>query len=401
MIRTSKLSTKLLNQHKQIKLNKFIEEYKKVVQYYVDSLWSNLSNTYEIPKFVSTKSYTNSPLSQRAIKCASTQACGIVRASTEKARKLVWVINQLKEKGEDANYLELKLSKLKVEKPSLPKHFKCELNSICCDIKVRDGIWFLQLKSIGKEFGKVRIPLKPHRQTLKWMKGELLNSFLISNQFVDLRFELKNELKKRGTVVGLDQGITTCVSLSDGQVTQANQHGWDLTKILQKLSRKKKGSKGFKRAQDHRKNYINWSINQLNFSNIKQLNVEKLRDVRRGKTSNRFLSHWTYTLILDKLKRRCEEQKVFVKEQSCVYRSQRCSACGLVRKSQRKGKIYSCECGYVEDSDINASLNHEVDLPSVDSLRHLRLNVKGFYWLPEGIFDLSGNEFTVRSTVKR
>ena len=70
--------------------------------------------------------------------------------------------------------------------------------------------------------------------------------------------------------------------------------------------------------------------------------------------------------------------------------------CGLVRKSQRKGKIYSCECGYVGDSDMNASLNHEIELPSVSHLRHLGHNKEGFYWKPSGIFDLNDNELTVR-----
>jgi len=60
------------------------------------------------------------------------------------------------------------------------------------------------------------------------------------------------------------------------------------------MSRKKKGSKSFLRTQNHRKNYINWSINQLNMRGIKQLNIEKLRNVRKGKRSSRFLSHWTY-----------------------------------------------------------------------------------------------------------
>ena len=396
MIRTSKLNTKYINTSKHNKLSAFINEYKKVVSHYIDYLWSNLDETYECPKFVSTKDYKNSCLSQRAIKCASTQACGMIKASTEKVRKLIWVVNKLKKEDKDTSFLDRKIKKAKVIKPTLPKKFKCELNSICADLQKTNNFWFLQLKSIGKRFGKIRIPLCPHKQTMKWNKGKLLNSFLVSNNFVDLRFEFENKVKNKGKIVGLDQGATTCVSLSDGQVTKEDSHGWDLMKILKKLSKKKKGSKAFGRCQEHRKNYINWSINQLNLSNIKQINVEKLRNVRKGKTSCRLLSHWTYTLILDKLKRHCEEEKVSLKEQSCVYRSQRCCVCGLVRKSQRKGKIYSCVCGYVGDADMNASKNHEIELPPIDHLRHLNHNKLGFYWKPDGVFDLNGNEFTVR-----
>jgi len=71
MIRTSKLSSKLTNKLKQDKLSLFINEYKKVVEYYVNLLWDNLSEKYECPKFISTKDYKNNVLSQRAIKCAS------------------------------------------------------------------------------------------------------------------------------------------------------------------------------------------------------------------------------------------------------------------------------------------------------------------------------------------
>lgn len=400
MIRTSKISSYLTNIHKKQRLIEFIDDYKQVVQEFIDLLWNQLNDKYECPKFVSTTDYHHPALSQRAIKCASTQACSMVKAATEQKRKLIWTIEQLsKNPNNDVSVLKEKLEKIKVVKPSLPYKFKCELNSICCDLLQRNGIWFIQLKSIGKKFDKIRIPIKPHRQTLKWKKiGKVKNSFLVSENFVDIRFEVENKLKTEGRTVGLDQGIVTCVSLSDGQVSVENEHGWNLSKILNKLSKKVKGSKGFRRVQELRKNYVNWSINQLNFKDIKQVNVEKLKNVRKGKRTNRFLSGWTYAAILDKLKRRCEEQKVFVKEQCCVYRSQRCSSCGLVLKGQRRGKLFSCRCGYCNDADLNASLNHEIDLPSLDFLRHLGLNRSGFYWKSEGIFDLNGNEFTVRCT---
>jgi hypothetical protein len=50
----------------------------------------------------------------------------------------------------------------------------------------------------------------------------------------------------------------------------------------------------------------------------------------------------------------------------------------------------------VTDADLNASLNHEVDLPDVPyGLRILKLNRKGFFWKSEGFFNLEGEEFTV------
>ena len=128
--------------------------------------------------------------------------------------------------------------------------------------------------------------------------------------------------------------------------------------------------------------------------------MEQLKDVRRDKQVERLRSHWTYPLIKEKLSRFCEENKVCFVEQSCTYRSQRCANCGLVRKLNRNNKIYKCCCGNVTDADLNASLNHEVNLPSVDHFRHLGYNKLGFYWLESGCYDLSGKELIVPCTNK-
>lgn len=399
MIRTSKHTTSFSNKNKLLKLKEFIHEYQKSLQYYLDYLFNNIVN-YECPKFISTKNNYphNTKLSQRVLKCASGQACGIIRSNTEKPRKVLYRINKLKEEGKDFSKLQKWLDNYKFSKPTLPQETKAELNSICCNLQKKDNFYFLQLSSLGKCFGKIRIPLKIHKQSKKWeSKGKILNSFLVSNKFINIRYEIiKEECKKEGKIVGADQGKNTCLSLSDGQITKVNNHGYDLNNILNILTRKKKGSNAFKKAQEHRKNYINWSINQLNLTNIKQVNLEKVRNIRKGKNSSRYMSHWTYTLIKEKLFRFCEEQKVSVKEQNCTYRSQRCNKCGLVREDNRQGKIYCCNiCGYVGDADVNASINHEIDLPDVSHLRHKGYNEIGFYWLETGIYDLCGKEFTV------
>lgn len=110
------------------------------------------------------------------------------------------------------------------------------------------------------------------------------------------------------------------------------------------------------------------------------------------------MKHWTNTLIRDKIYACCEENGVHFLLQSSTYRSQRCSSCGLVRKANRKGKEYICSnCGLIIDSDYNASLNHEQELPDIPfDLRKQRKNLgKGFFWKPEGFFDIYGKELTV------
>ena len=137
-------------------------------------------------------------------------------------------------------------------------------------------------------------------------------------------------------------------------------------------------------------------MNQLNFTNIKQVNFEGLINVNFGKNVSRGLKHWTFTLIRDKFYRLSEECGVRIQTDSSTYYSQRCSKCGLVLKSNRKGKDYTCKnCGYVEDADLNAALNHQQCLPDVSGLRSLKLNRKGFFWNPCGCTTLEGVEIAV------
>jgi len=194
-----------------------------------------------------------------------------------------------------------------------------------------------------------------------------------------------------------DQGVTTCLSLSDGQSTGKDRDGYDLKSIMAKLNRKKKGSKGYKRTQEQRSNYINWSINQLNLDNVKELRLEKLFQMRSGTRTSSFMNRWTYTRINASIKSKCEILGVHVIEQNAIYRSQRCSECGWTQKSNRKGKEFVCKsCGIILDADTNGALNHEADLYQLPyGLSQMKLNRTGFYWLETRIFDSLGQAITV------
>ena len=404
----------ICNTNKKYNLEHFIDNYRNAVQFFIDYLWNNEisyndkifnreKDLLDCPSFISTKDIEyETVLSERAIKCAATQACSIVGGTVEKRKKRLYVLNKLKQEGKDVSHIQKVLDKQPINKPEVPQDFKCELNSICCDFietpNSFDG--FLQLKSIGKQYGKIRIPIKFHRQSNKWKKqGTLKPSFLVASQYINMRWEIEFPDKKEdGETVGADSGLTTCLTLSDGQVTQKCPHGHDLHSISEKLSRRKWGSKGFQRTQKHRENYVNWSLNQIDFSNIRQINLEEIYDINRGRNTSRLLKHWKNTLISDKLEKIGEESGVQIKLQSNAYRSQRCSSCGYVNKSNRNKKVFLCKmCEHTDDADLNASLNHLEELPrlSKDSLLSELSKGCGFYWLPQGLFDLEGEEFTV------
>ena len=59
-------------------------------------------------------------------------------------------------------------------------------------------------------------------------------------------------------------------------------------------------------------------------------------------------------------------------------------------------------CKYTDDADLNASLNHEKNLPVIGvDLLHLMKNKEGFYWMESGLFELNGEEFTVPHAEER
>ncbi len=192
--------------------------------------------------------------------------------------------------------------------------------------------------------------------------------------------EVKN--KTTGTTLGVDIGVKNTISCSDGFQSTEDKQGWDLDKIQNKMSRRRKGSNGFRKSQEHRKNYINWSINQLNTMGVQKIRIEDIKHLRKGRKSSRHLSHWTYTVIFDKLEDMCSTTGVQLERVNSTYTSQRCSQCGWVRKSNRHGSRFKCKsCSYEYDADLNASINIALELPCISKTQRLsKMNRVGFYW---------------------
>lgn len=418
MIRSSRHTLLFSNSNKLSTLDDFILEYQKVAQKIVDYIWTNgwKSGEYEfnvslnklnMPSLLTSDiiklANITTLLSGRALKCCMTQCCGIIKAEVEKQRKRLFVYSTKKEEGVSKKRLKLLIKKIKQNIPVKPncQNIKPELNSICFDIQ--NGKFFdkfIRLKSIWKNKREIKLPIKFHRHSLKLQNNStsMKNSILISNDSIDLRWELpKVEKKSVGETVGADQGYKDVLNLANKTIQQKTKcscpHGHTLESIITKVSRKKKGSSAFKKAKDHQKNFVNWSLNNIDLKNIKQINLERIWNIGYKSGKSRKMSHWQNTLIRDKVIDLCETNGVHFVEQSCTYRSQRCHVCGNVRKANRKGKIYECKkCGNIDDADHNAALNHSIYLPEIPwFLRKSKLNRKdGFIWNQNGLFDLTG-----------
>ena len=385
MILSTKTTTKFTNTQKKETIRLFIAEYKKVCQYFVDELWQLKKIPRLIPKEITDKVETW--LSARAIQCAAKQASGIVRGTRKKQKQRIFVYNQLVKDNllQQARRLKKVIDKVKITKPEL-KNTSPELDSRFVKIDLDNKTMFdgwLNLKCLGNKI-KLAIPFKKTIHFNEMLsKGKIKTGVRINNKTLTFMFDIPDvELKTEGTTIGLDIGSINTFTTSDNQVSKKDKHDWDLAKIQQRLSRKKKDSVAFHQVQSHRENYINWSINQLNLQGVKHLRRENIKGIRKGNKSSRFLSHWTYTILFDKLDSLCSNFGVQVTKVSPTYTSQRCSKCGWVRKSNRRGKQFRCShCKFTCDADLNAAKNIALELPVITRQQRLQhKNRTGFFW---------------------
>ena len=384
-IRSSKLSLKFSNVKKLNNVSLFIDEYKRVLTQFIDLLWSLEKVPSLVPIEISSK-ITDSWLSKRAIQCAGKQASGIVRGTRKKQEKRLYYINKLKSEGrnKEAKKLTQVYDNQIVTKPSVD-NIECELDERFVRMDFSNETSFdgwITLSSLGNKFS-IKIPVKKTKHFNKFNQNQLLKGIRLSKNFITFNFKIKNpEIKTNGKTIGIDIGASDVISCSNGFQTTSDKHGHTLGSILKKLSRKRKGSNAYKKAMNHRDNFIKWSINQLNINDIAIIKLESIKNLRRGKKVSKFLSSWNYKVIFDKLNDVALRNGVHIQKVNPTYTSQRCSKCGWTCKRNRQGKQFKCEkCCFQHDSDLNASMNISFDLlPIGKQEQALHKNKTGFYW---------------------
>ncbi len=382
MIRSTKASLKFSNINKLDSLHSFIAEYKKVVSTFVEMLWNEKKISPLIPKEFTSK--INSWISQRAIQCAAKQASGIVRGTKLKQERRLFQIKKLQSEGKNPSKLQKIYNNVQTTKPFV-ENIEAELDSRFVKIQMENDTTFdgwVTLASLGNKI-KLQIPFKKHKHFNKLLSnGKMKSGIRISKTMITFMFDIEVKPKTKGSTIGIDVGLKSTISSSNGQVIQKDTHGHDYMSICKKLSKKKKGSKGFRKVSSHRTNYINWTVNQLNLNDVKEVNREDIKNLRKGKRQSGLMSRWNYGELFDVLDKKLEDKGVRVNKLNPTYTSQRCSQCGWVRKGNRKLKLFMCDkCCYQQDSDLNASINLSLKLKPIGFQQRLKQeNKTGFYW---------------------
>lgn len=391
IIRCSKTSLKFTNPGKLSALDLLIQDYKNIIVNTVDLIWDLQDIPSLLPNSITNQLSSN--YSARIIQCAAKQASGIVRGSRQKQKQRSYKINDFIKRGyfKQARKLQRIYDKVKVSKPII-NNIEMELDSRFIDIDLNNktsfDIW-VTLSNIGNR-QKISFPIKRTEHFNKMFnQGKILTGVRISKKSITFMFDLPKLDNKNSIVAGIDIGVKSLLSVDYGDNyyqsspnLKSNVKEWTLDEINERLSKRKKNSKNFKQTQKHRENFINQEINKLNWKDLKQINIEKIKGLRKNKRTSRKLSHFVYGMIFDKLKLKAELHNVYVSEISPTYTSQRCSICGWTRRSNRKGKLFKCtSCGHTQDADLNASSNIRLSLPSIKKKeRELHKNKKGFYW---------------------
>jgi IS605 OrfB family transposase len=337
ILRKTTINLNYSNTNKLKQLDKLFLESKSVINNYIDILWKN-NNFKSKSKYVNFK--VDTWLSARLQQCLGKQALEIVKSQRKRKKKTKPYFNK--------NTLNL---------DSRFITFLPLINSF--------DIW-IKLKSISENI-KLIVPSKKHKHFNNFINNEwkIKKSFRLrkvnNNYFIDLYFEKEIVYKEQGETEGLDSGYKKLAVLSDKQVI-----GKDLQDKISKISGKFQKSKSFKRALITRNNYINKEIKSIDFSNIKDLIVENLKNVKHNSKKNKRintkfmnkLQRWVYSYFLNKLELYCEISGVHVYKVNPAYTSQTCSNCKKSNKRSRVGEKFKCVyCNFETDADYNASLN--------------------------------------------
>ena len=394
MIRSSQHTLKFCNVSKLEALSRLEVLYKDLLQKYVDMI---IRGDLPLGKFLTTKQLPklneieHSAWRQLCYK----QAAQIIRGELAKVKKRVlkkykklYAICIVKKKL--SNFTSKRFSELKI---NYMKRIHVDVKNVAIDIDARvfdveqdktkefdefiklNLPWFKPNKRLAET---INIPIKYHKHSNKfngWTRRNVVK-FLAKTNSISLVWEkeAKEKPKTINAPIGIDIGYKKLISDSNGEFYGREE----LQNVYKKLTRKKRGSKAYKRALIERTNLTNRFVNEFNYKNdFDCLIIEDLKNVKINSSfkrlserkqlktnkfvktkSNNLLQYWSYRTVIDKLERISEEEGFHLIKVQPAYTSQTCSNCGSCNEDFRNKEIFHCnDCGLEIDADTNAAIN--------------------------------------------
>ena len=345
LIRSTKCSLKFATAHKLDELKTILSEYGKVCNIFIEYFWKNgnpsksdlLKNIVDLPK--------DTWISARLRKVSAREAIDMIVATKER-----W--------------------KNKPNKMKMPVHkgkrmyVSCTIADLVDSKETTEFDAWLHVASVGEKH-ILDLPIKFHKHYNRLaIKGKRLNSYIITDSYVQFCFEIDPGNKKEGiNAIGIDTGIKALASINNGA-----QFGLDTESLIERIKRCQYGSNGQKQARRAFKQRIDEVVQQIvkEFKNIDLVVVEQLKNMnfksrlkrRLSKNMRRSIGTWAYRYWLKRLEQACETNRVSFRTVAPFYTSQTCPSCGHADRGNRVGQVFRClSCGHAGNADIVAARN--------------------------------------------
>ena len=275
--------------------------------------------------------------------------------------------------------------------PKFKKKDKSDVKMYFVKTDAKSTIWC--------ERHRIKIP------TLGWMKlkekgyipttkdGYVIKSGTVSKKadryYVSVLVEISdtNIVNNNNDGIGIDLGLKDFAIISNGKIYKNINKSRKVKKLEKQLRREQRGlsrqyeylkkgestqraniqkqklkvQKLHHRLDNIRTDYINKTIAEIvktkpSYITIEDLNVSgmmKNRHLSKAVASQKFYEFKT------KLKGKCDASNIELRIVDRWFPSSKlCHCCGSIKKDLKlSDRIYKCNCGYVEDRDLNASLN--------------------------------------------
>lgn len=218
----------------------------------------------------------------------------------------------------------------------------------------------IKLSSLSKG-NRITLLTKHHKRLNYWLsQGKLKQSCELRENKLILYVEVLKQNYKLGKSIGVDLGQKKLLTTTDNQFI-----GREFDQINDKIKRKQRNSKAYRRALKERDNWINYCINQLPWNSIGVLCYENLINMKFGKSKLRKWKkfrikqqHWTYRKVITRLIEKCQENRVRPVYVNPKNTSRTCPACSNVDEANRNLEKFCClTCGYKQDADIVGATN--------------------------------------------
>lgn len=336
MRRACKVTLQYATERKRRSLVSLLQAYRAAVNFYIASLWQTPGrlDKLTLARLVDTR------LSQRYKSQALKQALEVV-VSTRKAAH--------------ATHQQASMPVFTGAAVLDGKFVSVEAGRGSFDLVVR-------LSSLCKGH-RLTIPTRQTRTTNKWLSqpgAQWIQGCALREDSLVLWIEIPDSAPTAGQeVLGVDVGINKLIADSNGAF-----YGTEFRAVRDKIRRCQPGSRARERAIAERTNLINRAINQLPWSSLSVIGVERLHDLKRGKQKNRSkafrkaVSPWTYRQVLTRIEHKAQENRVRLVAVDPANTSRECPACNKTSERNRRGETFKCIfCGYTEDADHVGAMN--------------------------------------------